>query len=167
MNTVETIARARGASGRGCRYGLGHGGYNPALDHPWDYEMLCDCSGFVAWVLRISRHIDHPWYKSQNGGWLETSAIVRDCGTPNGFFNEVELGLAAVGDLLVYGDHGVGDAKRQGHVGIISEVGPSGPVLAVHCSRGNQARYGDAIRETTTGLWIAANGIVARFAGEG
>ena len=85
MTNAELITRARSAIGRGCRYGLGKGGFWPGLDRPWDNEMLCDCSGLVAWVLGVSRHLEHPWYKAQNGGWLETSAIMRDCGTPFGF----------------------------------------------------------------------------------
>jgi hypothetical protein len=145
---------------------LGHGGYNAHFDHPWDNEMLLDCSGFIAWVLGVSRHLDHPWYKAQNGGWLETTAIVRDCGTPFGFFTEVPRETARGGDLIVYGDHLNHDGtKRQGHVGLISEVGESGPTQAVHCSRGNERKTGDAIQETPTGLWMVAGGIVARYAG--
>lgn len=165
MTNAELITRARSAIGRGCRYGLGKGGFWPGLDRPWDNEMLCDCSGLVAWVLGVSRHLEHPWYKAQNGGWLETSAIMRDCGTPFGFFTEVPADMGRAGDLLVYGDRKNQDGTtRQGHVGIISEMGATGPAKAVHCSRGNERRAGDAIQETASGLWLAAGGIVARCA---
>lgn len=161
MNPVDLIIRARSVIAKGCRYGLGHGGYNPALDHPWDNEMRCDCSGFVAWALRVSRHLDHPWYKEQNGGWLETSAIVRDCHTPFGFFTEVPPEAARPGDLIVYGDRPAGG---QGHVGLISEIGRKGPAQAIHCSAGNEHRTGDAIQETGVAVWINAGGIIARHA---
>lgn len=165
MTNDELIARARSVVGKGCRYGLGHGGYHPEFDHPWDNEMLCDCSGFVAWVLQVNRHLDHPWYKQQNGGWLETTAIVRDCATPFGFFTQVPAADARPGDLIVYGDHANADGtKRQGHVGLIATVGAQGPATAVHCSRGNERRFADAIAETGAGLWLVAGGIVARYA---
>lgn len=165
MTNAELIARARSVIGKGCRYGLGMGGFDPSRAAPWDDAMLCDCSGFCAWVLGVARHTDNPWYRSQNGGWLETSAILRDCGTPFGFFTEVPAEMARPGDLLVYGDRRNEDGTtRQGHVGLISEVGSTGPARAVHCSRGNERRAGDAIQETPSGLWLAAGGIVARCA---
>lgn len=168
MLNVELIARARSAIGKGCRYGLGHGGYNPASDHPWDTEMRCDCSGFIAWVLRVSRHIEHPWYKEQNGGWLETIAIVRDAKSTFGFFTEVPPDMARAGDVIVYGDRKSEDGStRQGHVGLISEVSATGPAKAIHCSMGNERRSGDAIQETPSGFWINAGGIVARYADSG
>jgi hypothetical protein len=165
MSNSEIIARARSVIGKGCRYGLGKGGMSPSAVVPWDGAMLCDCSGFIAWVLGVSRHLDHPWYKKQNGGWLETTAIVRDCATPYGFFTQVATVEALAGDLIVYGDiKKTDDTTRQGHVGLISEVGATGPARAVHCSKGNERRTGDAIFESPVGFWLAAGGIVARCA---
>ena len=164
---AQVLARARGVIAKGCHYGLGHGGFDPSRAHPWDDEMLCDCSGFVAWALGFKRHTDHPWYKAQNGGWLETSAIVRDALTPSyGMFEKVEDREARPGDLLVYGDRTNEDGtSRQGHVGIISKVAENGePAEAVHCSRGNERRYADAIQETPATFWLVAGGIVARCA---
>jgi hypothetical protein len=114
---------------------------NPASPVPWSNDGLCDCSGFAAWCLKASRHTDDWWYHEWNGGWIETSAIVRDTLTEYGFFSPVEWKDAKPGHLLVYGDKD----GHQGHVGIVSEVGPDGPMMVIHCSRGNDALVKDAI----------------------
>lgn len=166
MTSAEAIERARATIGKGCIYGLGKGGMRPLDPHPWDAESRCDCSGFVAWVLGVSRKTDNPWYKNQNGGWIETSAIVRDCETPFGFFALVNKRDARVGDLLVYGDRPskLSGKPQQGHVGICTQVGTRGPEMVVHCSRGNERKTDDAIRETDAAWWYLADGIVARCA---
>jgi hypothetical protein len=137
----------------------------PHDPHPWNSALSCDCSGFAAWVLGVSRQTDNPWYKKQNGGWLETSAMVRDCETPYGIFAMVTLTQARVGDLLVYGDR-VSKAGKpvQGHVGICTQAGPKGPEMVAHCSSGNYRKTGDAIRETDAAWWYLANGVIARCA---
>jgi hypothetical protein len=162
---AELIARARSVVAKGCFYGLGSGGMRPNDPHPWDSAHKCDCSGFAAWALGVSRQTDDPWYRAQNGGWLETSAIVRDCETPYGHFAIVPKKQARPGDLLVYGDRT--DAQgvtRQGHVGICAEVNEEGPTKVIHCSRGNERKTGDAIQETGVTWWALADGIVARCA---
>lgn len=166
MKADEAIARARSVVGKGCQYGLGHGGFDPKRSAPWDDEGLCDCSGFVAWCLGVSRWLkDDPFYKKLNGGWLETSAIYRDSETPYGHFALVQPEHARIGDLLVYGDRkDSGGKMRQGHVGICSDIGSKGPLLVIHCSRGNQRKLGDAIQETDVGWWTMTSGIVARCA---
>lgn len=166
MTNDELIARARSVVGKGCRYQMGHGGYQPGRDVPWDNEMMCDCSGFVpSWVFMAPRHIDHPFYQQFNHGWVDTTAIVRDAKSTSGFFTEVPLEAARPGDLIVYGTIKREDGtKRQGHVGLITEVVAGRPSKAVHCSHGNERRFADAIQETSAGLWLATDGIVARYA---
>ena len=166
MKPADVIARARACLGQSCRYGLGKGGMNPKADWPWDSEVRLDCSGFVAWCLEVSRKTDNPWYVEQNGGWLETSAIVRDCETPFGFFALVNRTHAQPGDLLVYGDRKSAATGKsvQGHVGIVTEADNRGPRRVIHCSRGSERKYGDAIAETDTLWWSLADGIVARCA---
>jgi hypothetical protein len=161
----EIVARARSVIGRGCAYKLGAGGMRPLDPNPWDSSLNCDCSGFAAWCLGVSRQTDDPWYEKQNGGWLETSAIVRDCETPYGHFAPVILTAARPGDLLVYGDRTSSAGKpQQGHVGICTQTGPRGPEMVVHCSSGNFRKTGDAIRETDAAWWYLANGSIARSA---
>lgn len=165
MKIDELVSRARSVVKKGCRYGLGSGGFDPARTYPWDDAMLCDCSGYVAWCLGVSRHTTNPFYVAQNGGWIETSAIVRDCETPYGFFAPVLPSKARPGDLLVYGDRKETQGRmRQGHVGICIDVNSKGPILVVHCSKGNDRKLGDAIMETDAGWWELAQGSIARCA---
>lgn len=154
--------------GKGCHYGLGKGGMFPERAYPWDDEHLLDCSGFVSWVLERSRKNSSPRYLDFNGGWFETTAMFKDATEWNDYFAEVASRDARPGDLLLYGDRSLTDAKgnsvkRQGHVGIVSEV-DDGPLKVVHCSRGNERKFGDAIAETGIQWWSLASGIVARCA---
>ncbi len=160
MTAEQVIQRARSAIGHGCAYKLGMGGYNPSAVWPWNSRGECDCTGFLAWCLGLSRQTDNPWYEKMNGGWLESTAIVRDCATPYGFFDLVRWEQAAIGDVLAYPDRGT----KQGHVGIVSAVDATGPTQAIHCSSGNWRTREDAIQETGVGLWRLAEAIVARSA---
>jgi cell wall-associated NlpC family hydrolase len=113
MTAQEILERAARSIGHGTIYKLGQGGFSPASPHPWNSRGECDCSGFVAWCLGVSRHTDHPWYSQQNGGWLETTAIARDARLAGaGMFDLVPWEQARPADLLVYGDWG----GHQGHV---------------------------------------------------
>lgn len=163
MKAADVVARARGAIGHGCVYALGKGGMHPASPTPWPTGLPnvgCDCSGFVAWCLGVSRMLtkDHPHYEF--GGWFETSAIARDARSEFGFVNEVLWSLALPGDLLVWGDHD----GHQGHVGIVSECDETGPVRVIHCSRGNWRDHGDAIAETGVEVFRRNNAIAAEVA---
>lgn len=169
MTLQDVVDRARSAIGRGIRYKLGTGGFHPDDDTP-SRSGVCDCSGFVAWCLRMSRRIapDSPWYeyyREYNGGWVETSALVRDAEAPFGFVDRVAWEDAEPGMLLVYGDSkGRSGETHQGHVGIVSAINGRGPEMAIHCSRGNDTSFGDAIHETGIKLWVS-RGIVCRVAG--
>ncbi len=114
-------------------------------------------SGFAAWCLGISRFTETPFFLDRE--WIETTAIVQDAKRVGvGWFDEVPMGLARVGHLIVYGDaHG-----KQGHVGIVSKVDEHGPLFVIHCSRGNYTRVNDAIQETSAGFFKLRDAIVAR-----
>lgn len=142
MNTDQIVRRARSAIGEGCRYKLGKGGKKPNGPVPWDSAKYCDCSGFTSWVLKLDRKTDHPFYKNQNGGWINTTAMWLDGMKPVGFFERLDR--AILGALLVY--PGVG--SKKGHCGVISKVAIDGTIESViHCSKTNDSRYGDAIQE--------------------
>lgn len=160
MTPDEVLARARSAIGHRCVYALGKGGFNPASPVPWNLQGQCDCSGFAAWCLGVGRHTDNPWYAQQNGGWLETTAIVRDALSPYGLFQQVQWEQALPSDLVVYGDAG----GHQGHVGVVSSAGLVGPAAVIHCSLGNYKVVGDAIQESAPALWKMHGGIIARCA---
>lgn len=163
VTSLESVSRARSACGRGIHYALGAGGMHPEDPLP-SRNGLCDCSGFIAWALGRNRHDPE-----MPGGWIETSAIVRDALAMKGegLFDALKWGDAQPGDLVVYGDRYEPGTRRlihQGHVGIIASVGATGPETAVHCSKGNDRRSGDAIQETGVELWETRGGIVARHA---
>ena len=100
------LDRAMTAVDKGITYQLGHGGFYPADPLP-TRDGTCDCSGFVAWVLGLSRKpkLLRPW-------WLETSAIWRDATGKRRVF--VALDRPVMGCVVVYPDA----RGHQGHVGI-------------------------------------------------
>ncbi|HET7273992.1 MAG TPA: peptidoglycan-binding protein [Longimicrobiaceae bacterium] len=137
-SAARTLERARSAIGRNTKYVLGAGGMRPFTE----LSRRCDCSGFVAWAIGIPRQLP-----PRTGGWLDTDAYWRG-GEPvaDGLFPQMTPGTALPGDLFVYPD----DNGRQGHIGIIGEVGANGPETVVHCSSGNYRRTGDAVQETSS-----------------
>lgn len=166
MTAREAVARARSMVARDVVYRLGAGGVDPKAPTPTT-GGACDCSGFVAWCLGVSRKTDHPLYASWNGGWLETSAIVRDIKlTGAGLFLWCRTwDAAAPGDLLVYGDAG----GHQGHVGMIVQLAPKGrrsleSTRVVHCSLGNYRTTGKAVQETSAAPTFR-RALVGRYAG--
>lgn len=163
MTTQELIDRARSVVGQPCKYKLGEGGRLWHAETPWNPHTLgCDCSGFVAWSLGMDRHTPDTFYKKWNGGWIETSAVVRDALEHDGvgFFDRIEV--AEPGAVLVYPDRKVKGKVRQGHIGIVIE--PPTPTFGlfnvVHCSAGNFRRLGNAIAETDDALWRKNPGTV-------
>jgi hypothetical protein len=92
-------------------------------------ESECDCSGFAAWVLGISRYQEDkkkPWSKAIP--WIETTAIVADATGPQLLFKKVIL--PRPGCLVVYGDNG----RKQGHVGVISRFVSSWDFDVIDCN---------------------------------
>jgi cell wall-associated NlpC family hydrolase len=155
MTITEAVSRARSAVGGGCIYRLGKGGFDPKAERPWSKQMECDCSGFVSWCLGVSRKTNNPWYVKFNGGWFETSAIVRDALSPFGVFTKVDRQDARPGDVLVWGDTG----GQQGHVGLVT-----GAATVIHCSKSNWTLTQDAIRETDMHIFDTHKAIAARCA---
>lgn len=158
---IEMLARLRSTIGRNTVYALGQGGFRPGNPMPWRSAPAdgCDCSGFASWFFEQPRKVNLDMYARWNGGWFETSAIVRDANSPYGFFRGIPWSECRVGDVLVWGDRGA----AQGHIGIVSEWTLSGPSLVVHCSRGNFNRTGDAIAETDVGIFQRNGAIAARW----
>lgn len=125
------LARARSAIGAPIRYKLGHGGFDPGHPLP-SKDGLCDCSGFVAWVLGISRR---P--KPSRLWWIESTNVWRDANGRQSAF--VKLDEPVPGCIVVYPDSG----GRQGHIAVYSgRDARSKAPRVVECSAG-----ADGIRE--------------------
>src|SRR5262245_64133161 len=142
------LARARSASGRGVKYQLGAGASYKAPT-PGNSENECDCSGFVCWVLGVSRYQPQfAWLKKLNGGWMNTDGIWWDGTRENTGFFDRSSGTEMPGNVIVYPS--LGTAKKLssaaakgpdiGHVGIVTAPG-----RVIHCSSGNFRKYGDSI----------------------
>lgn len=141
----QTLLRAQSALALKTRYKLGKGGFDPSK--PMSVE--CDCSGFVAWAIGIPRELPPGSNK-----WLSTDSYWSG-GTPvkANLFSKIKMSEAAVGDLLVYPDNG----GKQGHIGIVTQVDKKVPTYVIHCSLGNYKNFGDAIRITGPGVFLAGN----------
>jgi flagellum-specific peptidoglycan hydrolase FlgJ len=143
----QTLARARKALGRRTVYDLGAGGMDPTRG----LDRLCDCSGFVAWAIGIPRQLP-----PKSGGWLDTDAYHAGGGAVfPGLLSAVAAGKAQPGDIVVYPDYKQNGKRRQGHMGIVSQVDAQGkPSRVIHCSVSNSNR-GDAVQETPPTAWNA------------
>lgn len=139
------VARARSAIGRGTVYRLGRGGFDPRAPHP---GPECDCSGFAAWTLGMSRRpkLGRLW-------WIETTNIVRDATGRRRVFTQIPGPVP--GCLVVYGDRG----GRQGHVGVVTRVSSQFSFDIVDCSSGSWRHGLDAIRERS-GRFMVDSGAI-------
>lgn len=113
------LARARSAVDQGITYKLGKGGVFPNAKLPSNPFKQCDCSGFVAWVLGISR-VPKP----SRRWWIETTNIYRDAIGPQTVFARIPEPVP--GCVVVFPDR----EGHEGHVGIVSQ---SYPLRVVDC----------------------------------
>ncbi len=141
----QTLTRANSCLGLKTIYKLSAGGTNPTV--PLTRE--CDCSGFVAWAVGIPRELPPG-----SNHWFFTDSIWGG-GSPvkPGLFSQMELPQSVPGDLLVYPHSG----DAPGHVGIIAQVDHNRPSMVIHCSHGNFAHFGDAVRVTDPAVFLATN----------
>jgi cell wall-associated NlpC family hydrolase len=157
MLAEEVVLRAKSQLLRKTIYMLGHGGMHAEQPGPQDSLNQCDCSGFTAWCLGVSRRTENPWYKQANGGWMNTNMIFRDCATTYGVFDGIPWKEACPGDLIVF------QAAPVGHVGIVTESNNvDGPMRVIHCSSSNYRANKDAIHETDTAVFRANGARIAR-----
>lgn len=151
----DIVAKARSVIGKKIIYKLGAGGMDEKYQLP-TRDGKCDCSGFVCWVLGLSRKTKIPFY--QPGGWIYTDSMVEDINRNAGIFDR--LAIPEVGCIVVYGA-----GKKIGHVGIVSEVENGKMKKVIHCSSGNYASFGDAIQETSPRVFERADALWGRFVG--
>lgn len=127
------ISRARSVVGRGIKYKLGKGGFDPSTPSPANAAGTCDCSGFASWIMGITRKPSALF-----GRWIETTNIVRDATGDQDLFLMLED--PRPGSFAVYPDH---DGK-QGHVALVTGVDP---LMGIDCSSSRSKRTGEAIHE--------------------
>ncbi len=156
VNNTSIIQRARSAINRGIRYDLGGGGINPALQLPTN-DNKCDCSGFVCWVLGLSRKTNIPFYQ-KFGGWIYTDSMTADINSPAGIFEKINV--PEEGCIVVYPSPQKG---KVGHTGIVSQVVNGKMTKVIHCSSGNDGKYGDAIQETSPAVFNRPDIVWGRF----
>lgn len=158
LDRTVVVERARAAIAKPIRYQLGQGGRDPRSASPGD---ACDCSGFVAWCLGVDRYLPNAGIPHmQDGAWWECTAVWRDARSPYGVVAEVDWDMASPGDVVVYPDRG----SKQGHIGIVAEVGIDGPTSVIHCSLGNDKQLGHAVAETAPTVFKHGGAIVGRVA---
>lgn len=148
------IARAKTAIGKGIRYQLSQGGIDPTKPLPTTNQK-CDCSGFVCWVLGLSRKTTIPYYK-KFGGWIYTDSMVEDIKSSTGIFERLDT--PELGCIVVYGA-----GAKIGHVGLVSEVKQGKMTKVIHCSKGNDTKFHDAIQETSPRVFERADTVWGRF----
>lgn len=153
---LEIVTKAKSVIGKGIRYKLGHGGIDEKFNLPTK-DNLCDCSGFVCWVLGLSRKTEIPFYK-KHGGWIYTDSMVDDINSQSGVFER--LNFPEVGCIVVYGA-----GKAIGHVGIVSEVENGIMKKVIHCSSGNDASVSDSIQETSPKIFNRPDSLWGKYAG--
>ena len=117
---TDLIAKARSACKLPIGYQLGHGGYHPNDATP-SRDGLCDCSGFIAFLVGRSRKPDDKFR-----WWLSTDSIHDDAIGAQVLFSRIPLPVP--GCIAVYPDH---DGK-QGHTALI--VDPKTWTI-IDCSR--------------------------------
>lgn len=155
--TSKLVTRARAVVGSNIAYKLGEGGMRPTLALPSD-NGLCDCSGFVCWVLGLSRKTTIPYYKIF-GGWIYTDSMEADVNATAGIFDR--LSKPEPGCIVVYG------AKEKiGHVGLVSEVADGKMIKVIHCSSGNSRNFnGHSIQETAPTVFERPDALWGKFVG--
>ncbi len=150
LTVTNMLTRARSAVGKNTRYQLGHGGTHPSAILPGVPSQGCDCSGYVCWCLGISRQTSHNLYRRFNGGWINTDAIIHDASKDTGFFYKIPS--PQVGAIIVFPSRR--PHRSYGHVGIVTEVRNNNVSKVIHCSSGNYRNFGDAIAETSPGVFL-------------
>jgi len=135
------------------KYGLGQGGFDPGAEDPYSDGGLCDCSGFYAWAIGLSRR---P--KPSRPFWIESTAVYQDATGPQKAF--IELAVPIPGCGVVYPDRKVLGVHREGHMAIVASALPDeSNFKTIDCRPSNVKRTGRAIA-AGSGNWMLARGAI-------
>jgi len=123
-----------------------------------------DCTGYLCWVLGISRKAPRQAPHTLAGGWINTDSIWTDATQGETVFSRIHR--AEPGCVIVYPKAGSGE--NFGHDGLVTAVDSSGtPTAVIHCSAKNfETPPFDAINETGPKAFLDQDAtIFARFRG--
>lgn len=161
------LNRARSAIGKGIRYSLGCGGWDPTDALPatlvWRRPrgkvlpvraLWLDCSGFIAWCVGLSRKTT-----IFRGKWgISTVSIHKDAMGPGKWFKLLEPGEPIrPGDIAVYPDRRDTITKKtiQGHTAVVVDAAKR---LVIDCGSSS-----DGVTERVATFWNKC--IFCRFVG--
>jgi hypothetical protein len=156
VESAQLIARARSVVSSNILYKLASGGMFPDDPKP-TRDGLCDCSGFICWVIGLSRKTDIPFYK-RFGGWIFTDSMEADVNSDSGIFERLQR--PEPGCIVVYGA-----GNKIGHVGLVSVVANGAMQKVIHCSSGNSTKFNQAILETAPTVFNRPDALWGRFVG--
>lgn len=136
---------------------MGHGGLHPEDGFPTK-NGFCDCSGFVSWVIGVSRFQgdkDKPW--SRSIPWIETTLIYNDATGPQRMFKQIPSPVP--GCFVVYPDRKVLKVHVEGHIALVTRVNGT-QFDVIDCSSSKGGKVKEAIREwDRTALFMSRNAI--------
>lgn len=127
------------AEDTGTIYTLGSGGYGWFQD---DFDAECDCSGFIAFCLGLSRKPSTAFMAKGTKWWFSTDSMVL-AAKEGVFFREVEKGTP--GCLAAYPDYKSRGELRQGHTAYITDWRGTVP-WGYDCSSSQSRKTGDAVK---------------------
>lgn len=112
---------------------------------------ICDCSGYVCWVLGMNRN-GAPAAWTTSDGSIYTGSIWHDASHGQVLFENLQ-GQARVGALLVYRKPPRGN-EPFGHIALVTAVNGSRAARVLHCSASNfRQPPHDAIAETDASVF--------------
>jgi hypothetical protein len=160
MTVDQLIQRAVAACSMPITYSWGSGGMDPDSPTPAGPDGAADCSGYLAWCLKIKRQTDHPLYIEANGGWINTDAMVRDIHSSVGYFTAC---APERGALIVYPGPPM---RTAGHCGLIVQVENDQPFQVVHCASAHDRRHPDrAVQLTDATVFLQPDTVYGRWVG--
>ena len=127
------------AKDTGTIYTLGSGGYGWMQD---EFDAECDCSGFIAFCLGLSRKPSTAFMAKGVKWWFSTDSMVL-AAKEGVFFREVEKGTP--GCIAAFPDYKSQGKRRQGHTGYITEWRGTVP-WGYDCSSSQSRKTGDAVK---------------------
>lgn len=105
-----------------------------------------DCSDYLAYMFMRGKSGQHDWKNSKGQRmWVECSNLAGMIDAGGGWLVSCEPCAENAPFVVVYPDYKKNGKRRQGHVGLVTEVKEDGSWWGYDCSS-SQGKKGDAIR---------------------